>query len=336
MALKIKKLEEVNQTLNQLLSEISEASSPPSLTSSFSSHLNEMKKMKLEMEAMKADKVMKDEQLFMLYSVIENHLNIDVHAAFNEIEVKRAEEHRIERERRLVEKATQKNKGVIEETQEAGGSSSQVDVEMVEAEANPMGFVLVGESSSPSFDLNDILRRVNVIQRKKKAKEVLMLKWKEEEEVEEESQNFARGEIVDSDSDMDILGDEDENEDEDENDKSDKKDDKNDDDDDDNDDQGATGLLIVNPNVEQRIEDFLNNEINEQEDDDHQEASTSGNQNVDQVFLTQPTVIFLNAPVEGELEIPRSRAEMLEELGLDHGKFKFDIEDEIPRSPERI
>ncbi|MFS7953984.1 hypothetical protein Hanom_Chr07g00625021 [Helianthus anomalus] len=54
-----------------------------------------MKTMKLEMEAMKADKVMKDEQLFMLYSVIENHLNIDVHPAFNEIEVKRAEEQRV-------------------------------------------------------------------------------------------------------------------------------------------------------------------------------------------------------------------------------------------------
>ncbi|KAJ0752680.1 hypothetical protein HanPI659440_Chr09g0327121 [Helianthus annuus] len=48
---KMKNLHEVNQTLNQLLSEINEASS------------NEMKAMKLEMEAMKADKVMKDEEL---------------------------------------------------------------------------------------------------------------------------------------------------------------------------------------------------------------------------------------------------------------------------------
>ncbi|MFS7978075.1 hypothetical protein Hanom_Chr10g00911371 [Helianthus anomalus] len=35
------------------------------------------------------------------------------------------------------------------------------------------------------------------------------------------------------------------------------------------------------------------------------------------------------------MEIPRSRAEMLEELGLDDGKFKFDIEDKIPSSPEK-
>ncbi|XP_022024469.1 intracellular protein transport protein USO1-like [Helianthus annuus] len=127
---KIKNLEDVNQTLNQLLSEMSEAS------------LNEMKAMKLEMEAMKAEKVLKDEQLHMLYSVMESHFKMDVHAAFNEIEVKRAEERRMERERHLAEQDTQKNKGVIDDTQEAGGSSSQPeiggssnqeDIEMVEA-----------------------------------------------------------------------------------------------------------------------------------------------------------------------------------------------------------
>ncbi|MFS7985881.1 hypothetical protein Hanom_Chr11g01003861 [Helianthus anomalus] len=67
---KIKNLQDVNQTLNQLLSEMSEASS------------NEMKVMKLEMEAMKVDKVMKDNQLNMLYVVMESHLKIDVHAVF--------------------------------------------------------------------------------------------------------------------------------------------------------------------------------------------------------------------------------------------------------------
>ncbi|MFS7930007.1 hypothetical protein Hanom_Chr04g00339091 [Helianthus anomalus] len=46
---KIKNLEDVNQTLNQLLSEMSEASS------------NEMKAIKLEMEIIKAYKVVKDE-----------------------------------------------------------------------------------------------------------------------------------------------------------------------------------------------------------------------------------------------------------------------------------
>ncbi|XP_021975017.1 uncharacterized protein LOC110870123 [Helianthus annuus] len=170
---KIKNLEDVNQTLNQLLSEMSEASS------------NEMKAMELEMEAMKADKVVKDEQLHMLYSVMESHFKMDVHAAFNEIEVKRAEERRTERERHLAEEATQKNKGVIDDTQEAGGSSSQPeiggssnqeDIEMVEAEdvqeQVDQDFMMVGESSEP-LDAENVLRKVAVIQRKKKAREVL-------------------------------------------------------------------------------------------------------------------------------------------------------------------
>ncbi|KAJ0669002.1 hypothetical protein HanPI659440_Chr17g0696081 [Helianthus annuus] len=322
------KMNDINHTLNQLLSEISEASS------------NEMKAMKLEMEAMKADKVMKDNQLNMLYSVMESHLKIDVHDAFNEIEVKRAEDRRIERERRLAEEAKQKNKSVIEDIQEAGGSSSQVDVEMVDAEADPLGFVL------------------------RKAREVLMLEWKKEE-VEEETPNFilvgkaslvpynikeivrqikvkerrrkakiARGEIVDDDSDKELF--DDEEEDEDDNDDDDTSDKKDNEDDKCNDDQGASGLLVENPNVQQRIEELLNDEINEQEDDLHHEASTSGKQHVDPVFLTNPTVIYLNAQYEGEIEVQRSRAEMLEELGLEDGKFKFDIEDEIPRSPEKV
>ncbi|MFS7930070.1 hypothetical protein Hanom_Chr04g00339811 [Helianthus anomalus] len=267
---KMKNLHEVNQTLNQLLSEINEASS------------NEMKALKLEMEAIKVDKVMKDEQLAMLYTVMEHHLGIDVHSVFNSIEIKKAEERRIERERRLAEEASQRKKTVIVDTQEGGGSSSQVDVEMVDAQS------------------------------KKKAKKVLLLKWKEEEEVFEEEKEDEDDKI--NDDVFDCIDNYPEG---------------------DDDDHGTSGLLIVNPNVQQRIEDFMNDEINEQKDDQHQEASSSGKQHAGQVFVTQPTVIFLHAPVEGELEIPRSRVEMLEELGLDDGKFKFDTEDEIPSSPER-
>ncbi|MFS7895802.1 hypothetical protein Hanom_Chr15g01400571 [Helianthus anomalus] len=73
---------------------------------------------------------------------MENYLKKDVHAAFDEIEVKKAEERRMKRERRLAEEATQRNKSVIEDVQEAGGSSSQPevggslnqeDIEMIEA-----------------------------------------------------------------------------------------------------------------------------------------------------------------------------------------------------------
>ncbi|KAM0004611.1 hypothetical protein Hdeb2414_s0235g00843101 [Helianthus debilis subsp. tardiflorus] len=308
MVEKMKKLKEVNQTLVGMISDLHEATE------------NELKIVKLEMEAMKADKVVKDEQLNMLYTVMESHLNIDVHAIFNNIGVKRVEERRLERERKLAEEATQRRKGLVVDTEEtlgsssqpkAGGSSSQVDIEMVDAEADPKGFILVGESST-SLNFDDIFRRVLVEQRRKKSKEqkVLLLKWKEEDKEEEEVEEETKLEDDLFEIGNYPVGDDD-------------------------DDQGTSRLLIVNPNVQQRIEEFMNDEINEQEDDQHQEASTSGKQHVDQVFLTQPTVIFLHAQYEGELEVPRSRAEMLEELGLDDGKFKFDIEDGIPPSPER-
>ncbi|XP_021991351.1 glutamic acid-rich protein-like [Helianthus annuus] len=372
---KIKNLEDVNQTLNQLLIEMSEASS------------NEMKAIKLEMEAMKGDKVVKDEHLHMLYFVMESHLKMEVHAAFNEIEVKIAEERRIERERRLTEEATQKNKSVIEDIQEAGGSSSQPevggsssqqDIEMVDVQEQHVNeiqeqvmediideqgqdFMMIGESSEP-FDVNNVLRRVAVIQRKRKAREVLLLEWKKNQFVlvgdatsvpysgkeiacrmkikeRKRKAKIARGEIVDDDSDIELFGDEEEEEDEDDNDdkKDDKLDDNNDKDDKGNDDndQGASGLLIRDPIVQERVEELMNDEINEQEDDLQNEASSSGKQHADQVLLSNPTVIYLNVQQEGEVEVRRTRAEMLEELGLEDGKFKFDIEDEFPQSPEK-
>ncbi|XP_022007289.1 phosphopantothenoylcysteine decarboxylase subunit VHS3-like [Helianthus annuus] len=117
----------------------------------------------------------------------------------------------------------------------------------------------------------------------------------------------------------------------------DKPDDDNDKDDrgDDDNDQGASGLLVKDPIVQERIEELLNDEINEQEDDVQNEASSSGKQHDDQVLLSNSTVIYLNVPQEGEVEVRRTRAEMLEELGLEEGKFKFDIEDEIPQSPAK-
>ncbi|MFS7952799.1 hypothetical protein Hanom_Chr07g00611131 [Helianthus anomalus] len=200
------------------------------------------------MEAMKADKAMKDEQLTMLYTVMELHLGINVHTIYNNNEIKRVEERRIERERRLAEEETQRKKAVIIETQETGGSSSEADVEMVDAEVDPKGFVLVGESSTLSYNFDDIVRRVQVAQRKKKSKEqkVLLLRWKEEEKVEEKEDHemdFWMNEI----DNYDPVNDKDDDE-----------------------DQGSSRFLIVNPSVQQKIEDFLNDEINEQEEDQRQ------------------------------------------------------------------
>ncbi|MFS8006519.1 hypothetical protein Hanom_Chr14g01250151 [Helianthus anomalus] len=243
----MKKLQEVNQMLNGLISDLHEATS------------NDMKAMKLEMEAMKADKVMKDEQLNMLYTVMESHLNIDVNSVFNNIEIKRAEERRIEREKRLAEEATQKKKYVIVETQEVGGSSSQADIEMVDVEVvQAQGFVLVGESS-PSLNYNDMIRRMLVEQRRRKAKDPeKLLKWKDEEVIEEEEDEEEK--IDDELFDYIDTYPEGNND----------------------DDQGSSGLLIVNPSVQQKIEDFMNDEINEQEEDHQQESSSSGKQHVDQ------------------------------------------------------
>ncbi|MFS7968760.1 hypothetical protein Hanom_Chr09g00801311 [Helianthus anomalus] len=163
---------------------------------------NEMKAMKLEMEAMKADKVMKDQQLQMLVVVVESHLKMNIHAAFEEIDVIKANERRMERERRLAEEATQKNKGVVEVVDgsssqlDVGGSSSQPDIEMIEVvmeqeqevvendqemaeeeEVQEPEFMIVGEPFEP-LNIDNVLRRVEVIQRRRRAREVLLLEWR--------------------------------------------------------------------------------------------------------------------------------------------------------------
>ncbi|KAJ0509333.1 hypothetical protein HanIR_Chr11g0527661 [Helianthus annuus] len=355
---------------------------------------NEMKAMKLEMEAMKADKVMKDQQLQMPVIVVESHLKMNIHAAFDEIDVIRANERRLERERQMAEEANLKNKGIVEEVEivdasssqpEVGGSSSQPDIEMieevelqeqevveddqemVEAEAeepHKPEYLIIGEPIKPIIAEN-VLRRVEIIQRRRRAREVLLLEYTTDKFVLvgnaypvpynskevakllkfldlKRKGRIARGEIVDEDSDRELFGDDEEDKDDSDNkndsdDKDDKADDKSDKDDkgDDGNDQGASGLLISEPNVQERVDELMNNEINEQEDEVDHEASSPGKQSVDQVLLSNPTVIYLSGKQQGEVEVKRTRAEMLEELGLEDGKFKFDIEDEIPHSPTK-
>ncbi|KAJ0539938.1 hypothetical protein HanRHA438_Chr08g0366301 [Helianthus annuus] len=256
-------LNETNQTLHQMLSELHEASS------------SEIKVLKLEIEALRADKAVKDEQLNMLYTVMEHHLGINVQSIYNNLEIQRFKERRAQREKELAEEATKKKKELIVETQEAGGSSSQpeVDVDMVDAVVNEkehmdvdpqQSFILVGEATSLSYSFDDIIRLVQVEQRKWKAKEpkVMLLRYKEEEEKEvEEEEKIDDEELKDIFYDIDNF------------------DPANDYDDDD--DQGSTGMLIVLPSVQQSLDDFLNDELNEQEEDQHQESSSSGKQHAD-------------------------------------------------------
>ncbi|KAJ0561313.1 hypothetical protein HanHA300_Chr06g0221491 [Helianthus annuus] len=314
---KVQDLQNINQTLNQLLNEMNEASS------------NEMKAMKLEMEAMKADKVMKDQQLQMLTAVVETHLKLNVHEAFDQIDIIKANERRQERERQLAEEANLKNKGITEEVEvvdasqnqpDMGGSSSQPDVvmvdiqevaendeEMVEAENEEVHepeFLMVGEPVEPIIP-EKVHRDVEVIQRKRKAREVLLLEYITDKFVMvgdaypvpyngkevakltrfyelKRKGKIARGEIVDDDSDSDLFGDgEEEEEDDDQDDKADDKSDKDDKPDDDN-DQGTSGLLINDPSVQDKVNELMNNEVNEQNDDEESEASSSGKQSDDQ------------------------------------------------------
>ncbi|MFS7977413.1 hypothetical protein Hanom_Chr10g00903691 [Helianthus anomalus] len=142
---------------------------------------SEIKVLKLEIEALRADKTVKDEELNMLYIVTEHHLGINVQFIYNSLEIQRVEERRAQREKELAEEATRKRKELIVKTQETSGSSSQPDVEMVDAEdEQAQGFVLVGDSTPLSYSLDDIIRLVQVEQRKRKAREpeVKLLCWK--------------------------------------------------------------------------------------------------------------------------------------------------------------
>ncbi|MFS7946109.1 hypothetical protein Hanom_Chr06g00532191 [Helianthus anomalus] len=262
---KYENMNETNKTLHQMLDDLHEASS------------NENKVLKLEIEALRVDKAVKDGQLNMLYIVMERQLGINVQAMYNDLEIQRVEERIAQREKELAKEATQKKKELIVETQEVGGSSSQHggnDVEMVDEEVNAevenmdvdqdQSFLLVGESVSLPYSLNDVIRMLKVEQQKGKvrAADVKLLCYREETKEEKEQR------LIDE---LEKLYDDIYNYPENDN-------------ADDDDDQGATGLLIVKPSVQQSLDDFLNDELNEQVEDQHQESSSSGKQHADQRY----------------------------------------------------
>ncbi|XP_022014846.1 DNA ligase 1-like [Helianthus annuus] len=198
-------MNETNQTLHQMLDDLHEASS------------NENKVLKLEIEALRADKAVKDEQLNMLYVVVEHKLGIDVQDVYNDLEIQRVEQRRIAREKELAKEATQRKKELIVGTQEVGGSSSQPkgDVEMVDAGVNAEEehmdvdqdprFVLVADSVSLPYSFHDIIRLVQVEQHKRKVREpeMKLLRYKEEEKEEEEEEKLDDQELKDIFDDID-------------------------------------------------------------------------------------------------------------------------------------
>ncbi|MFS7953295.1 hypothetical protein Hanom_Chr07g00616841 [Helianthus anomalus] len=311
------------------------------------SNANENEVLKKEVEALRADKEIKDEQLNMLYTVIEHKLGINVQAVYDKIEIQRVEARRVEREKQIAEETKEKRKGLVIDTEEILGSSSQqeqpkpddevntsnvettTDVETkkaeVEADVNvevSLDIVVVGEVKDISHSEWTSLRKIEVERQRLRVK---MNKFK----------------VIDEGKEIDeLFGDEDEEDDDnnkDDKDDKDKKDEKYDKDDDDDDDQGASGLLISKRSGPSTIEDFLNDELNEPQEDQHHEASSSRTKHaVNEVFLTLPKVIYLHhAEEEGELVKNWTRESKLEELDMDDGKLMFDIEEEIPPTPDR-
>ncbi|KAJ0770131.1 putative transcription factor bZIP family [Helianthus annuus] len=266
---KYENMNEVNKTLHQMIGELHEPSS------------NENKVLRQEIEALRADKVVKDEQLNMLYTVMEHKLGINVQAVCNDLEIQRVEQRRIQREKELDEEATQKKKSVVVDSEEILGSSSQqvqpeaesIDVEMTEAEVNTsevdpkQGFVLVGESFSLPYSLKEVIRLVKVDQRKRRVRksDTKLLCYKEEKDDHEEEEE----EKLDDEELKKLFDDIDNNDPENDN--------------DDNDDQEATGLLVVKPTTQYSLDDFQNDQLNDQQDDQQQESSSSGKQHADQV-----------------------------------------------------
>ncbi|MFS7996363.1 putative transcription factor bZIP family [Helianthus anomalus] len=174
---KYENMNEVNKTLHQMISEQHESSS------------NENNVLRQEIEALRANKVVKDEQLNMLYTVMEHKLGINVQAVYNDLEIQRFEERRVQREKELAKEATQKKKGLAVETEEVVGSSSHpegTEVEMIEEEVNAeevkmdvenevdpeQSFVLIGESFSLPYSLKEVIRLVKVDQQKRKARKL--------------------------------------------------------------------------------------------------------------------------------------------------------------------
>ncbi|XP_022030805.1 glutamic acid-rich protein-like [Helianthus annuus] len=303
--------------------------------------------LKKEVEALRADKVIKDEQLNMLYTVIKHKLGINVQAVFDEIEIQRVEAWRVEREKQLAEEAKEKKKGLVVDTEEILGSSSQQDQSKPDDEVHASN---IETFTINDVEMNDVEVEANVeisldIVPVGEVKDVLHSERASHQQIKVERRRLRakmnKFKVVEEDKEIDeLFGDEDE-EDEDDGDKDEKndkdkegdKDDKGDDDD----DQGASGLLITKRSGPSNLEDFLNDELNEQQEDQHHEVSSSGTKHAgDEVFLTLPKVIYLHhAEEEGELDENRTRESMLEELDLKDGKLKFDIEQEIPPTPDR-
>ncbi|MFS7947368.1 hypothetical protein Hanom_Chr06g00547481 [Helianthus anomalus] len=255
----------------------------------------------------------------MLYTVIENKLGIIVQATYDEIGIQRVEARRMEKEKKIAEEATEalkdKRKSLIIDNEEIMGSTSQPEPSQADAEVNVSNV----EANTSDVEMKDAEVEVNEANIEAK-----LNKYKVDDDDEELNEMFGDEDEDDDDKD-----------DKDENDNKDNKDDKGEDDDHD----GASGLLITKPSGPSTIEGFLNDELNKQrEEDQHQGESSSETKHADfhEVFLNLPKVNYLNhTEEEGELVEKWTTGSMLDRLDMEEDRFKFDIEEEIPPTPNR-
>ncbi|KAJ0447818.1 hypothetical protein HanLR1_Chr17g0668171 [Helianthus annuus] len=83
-----------NNALNEAIDELLVINCDLNDASTMMSHANEI--MKKEIEDLKADKENKSKQIEMLYVVIEDRLGINVHVAYNDIQIRRAKARRMD------------------------------------------------------------------------------------------------------------------------------------------------------------------------------------------------------------------------------------------------
>ncbi|KAJ0547491.1 hypothetical protein HanIR_Chr08g0372821 [Helianthus annuus] len=160
--------------------------------------------------------------------------------------------------------------------------------------------------------------------------EVEEVRAKRQAEIDAQMKNKGKG--VEG---KDIEEDDDEENDDEEDDEEDKVDDADDvfsasshsDDDDDDDDQGGTGVRVTEASNEQNVDDFLHDDVNEENEDVSDEGEHVDDQNVDKV---EKLILRLELEVEeGEFRHVYTLNDIKEMTRINDPDFKFDFEEEL-------
>ncbi|KAJ0501613.1 hypothetical protein HanHA300_Chr11g0402701 [Helianthus annuus] len=191
-----------NNALNEAIDELLVENCDLNEANTTISNANEI--LQKEIKDLKVKDENKSKQIEMLYVVIEDKLGINVHAAFDEIEIRIAEARRMEKEQKdaeeTVEALKDKGKGVVVDTEEILGSSSQQEQPQLDAEVNVANvavnvadveraivlaqqFIRVGETIDVPYNEEETKRRDEIKRQKEKKKD---MKVDEEDEEDDE------------------------------------------------------------------------------------------------------------------------------------------------------